>query len=934
MGAPREDPVALLLPDAADTRREAARRLVTALRIFASDALDSGSSSVNVQLERAREELEGHRVVEVRAALRDVLLHAAARCVRASSFTALAVPAADHTSAWARLLDRLGDRLRRELGVELLPAGATARAQLESLVAAQERLAETTEHPADRADADLWRARLVGLDGDRDASAPLDALLESLGSATDAQRRRCAREAAADRAARALDAGRPDRAVEACARAAAIAGSVAERPSECEDALDALAHVARWATSTSDCEGVPDLRAAFSGIAGGVPEPWAQLREILASGADGAAPLGLGPRGTSTDGDRRRTLGAQAVVVLAVDPDGRTRPIDEDVAPGLKHSVDRWAADRRDAIGSRGTIEHDAVRTGAPHALVRCRERPRDGVVIDRACLDPDVAPPAAVVAVPVLDGDAEVVGLVWIELSHRLVPGPARCANVADAASRRLAGEREERTPIRIPWGSSSPPNDVGPGRRPSPAARLDDAHDELAAAWSDAMRRVGLKTAERRWVAFQAADEAGALVAAAEGGGGVELGRPTEAGAWAVRRAQRTGGHVRYADDDVPRRPMMHRGAASGAALALRAGGSVRAVLVVESIRRGDARERDVARWYERLQDSADRLEVAMLHARDRELFDGGFVVDCEAPDGRRRIERLRAIARTRGDVLVVGEEGSGRRTAARWLGHHRARSTAFAALSAFGLEVDRLEASLAGGGVVVLSDLESLSAPAQAALARWLERPFDARASLVATTTSRRDAPAPAMARGRLHSDLAARLERVVLATPPLRETRHEIPGLVRFLARRFASSVAALERGERPCAVAEIEDAATALLWRQPWPGNAAQLDGVLHAAVLLADGGPVGADAAADALAQRGLDPVLRLPSRDPDPRDVASAAWATRTASGRINKTRTALYLGWDPNTVAARLRDLGLDGLAAVEAVLAGEAPADPANG
>ena len=52
-------------------------------------------------------------------------------------------------------------------------------------------------------------------------------------------------------------------------------------------------------------------------------------------------------------------------------------------------------------------------------------------------------------------------------------------------------------------------------------------------------------------------------------------------------------------------------------------------------------------------------------------------------------------------------------------------------------------------------------------------------------------------------------------------------------------------------------------------------------------------------------------------------RDVASALWTTRTATGRVNKTRAAAYCGWDPNTLAARLRDMGISELQDAERLL-----------
>ena len=50
------DPLPLLLPEATEEDIDLAERLARALCILSSDAADSGSSSVHVQLESARDE--------------------------------------------------------------------------------------------------------------------------------------------------------------------------------------------------------------------------------------------------------------------------------------------------------------------------------------------------------------------------------------------------------------------------------------------------------------------------------------------------------------------------------------------------------------------------------------------------------------------------------------------------------------------------------------------------------------------------------------------------------------------------------------------------------------------------------------------------------------------------------------------------------------
>ena len=55
--------------------------------------------------------------------------------------------------------------------------------------------------------------------------------------------------------------------------------------------------------------------------------------------------------------------------------------------------------------------------------------------------------------------------------------------------------------------------------------------------------------------------------------------------------------------------------------------------------------------------------------------------------------------------------------------------------------------------------------------------------------------------------------------------------------------------------------------------------------------------------------------VERLPSRHPSNELLLQALESTLCASGRINKTRAALFLGWDPATLQSRLRERGVGG-------------------
>jgi DNA-binding NtrC family response regulator len=145
---------------------------------------------------------------------------------------------------------------------------------------------------------------------------------------------------------------------------------------------------------------------------------------------------------------------------------------------------------------------------------------------------------------------------------------------------------------------------------------------------------------------------------------------------------------------------------------------------------------------------------------------------------------------------------------------------------------------------------------------------------------------------------------------LHVPALMDRRDEIPALVGLLCERIARREGAPEP--------RWSDAALALLWRQPWPGNVRELETLLTRVVLAGPGGPRETDEQelleedVLALATRARRPLRRrLPSRRPRPEDLAAALETTAHKNGSWNKTRAALYLGWDPDTLVARLADL-----------------------
>jgi DNA-binding NtrC family response regulator len=161
-------------------------------------------------------------------------------------------------------------------------------------------------------------------------------------------------------------------------------------------------------------------------------------------------------------------------------------------------------------------------------------------------------------------------------------------------------------------------------------------------------------------------------------------------------------------------------------------------------------------------------------------------------------------------------------------------------------------------------------------------------------------------PDAALARLDAALARQLERIRFDVPALRARRFEIPALAQCLLVRLA--------GEEGVPAPALDDGALALLWRQDWDGNLGELESTLHRALLFAPNPVLGAADFERLAARSGRKLVRRLPSRHPLRSDLGAALRTTLLGTGRVNKTRAATYLGWDPDTLVARLADLRID--------------------
>jgi transcriptional regulator with AAA-type ATPase domain len=606
----------------------------------------------------------------------------------------------------------------------------------------------------------------------------------------------------------------------------------------------------------------------------------------------------------------RGDIGASVLCVFTFRPGHGADVVIADAAPALRPALAGWLEERRDAWALSHEREHGLI-VSAQTIIVH-----RDGDAALGGVLGRDVTRAAALV--PVLDADGEVAGWLHIESEHHLLPGRARLAHMARAWAPEL-----QREPPRDDAAHST-------SHECEPDAR-GGSGDLCAEVLRQTMVDIGVKTSQRRWWGFSMVE--GELRRLASGGEASALASASSGESRALRRASVTGGAVLFEEPD--RRLSIHADAGSGVALPLVVVGRVCGALAIESTRRRDFAPRDIERFAGALQRNGLALRLAQFREWHRAMFGFDVWFDGSRPDFHLFAASFLAAARSRAPVVLHGPVGSGKRVLARWL-HFESRERVgpvkvFSCGSAVARGGFASLVALVDGGSLVLEDVEHLNSALQEELLRWLDDQdatadssrtagsanatedlvdrAEQRPRVFATT---RVGLGDAMRRGLLRHDLALRLDRVQLRVPALRERREELIPLTHCLLRRFARE----ERVRAP----ELTDEALAMLWRQEWEGNLRELENFVYKLVVLSEAreparrGVVDVDDIVRLAGRFGVDLVRKLNSRRPSRADVLAALGATRMQGGRINKTRAAMFLGWDPDTLVARMHDLGLN--------------------
>ncbi|MEQ9407055.1 MAG: sigma-54 dependent transcriptional regulator [Fuerstiella sp.] len=225
-------------------------------------------------------------------------------------------------------------------------------------------------------------------------------------------------------------------------------------------------------------------------------------------------------------------------------------------------------------------------------------------------------------------------------------------------------------------------------------------------------------------------------------------------------------------------------------------------------------------------------------------------------------------RKVAPSSATVLLTGETGTGKELIARALHEHSGRATGpFVRVNCGALSESLLESELFGhikgaftsahetrtgrfeaahGGTVFLDEINSVSYQLQVKLLRVLqeqefERVGDTRTIRVdcrviaATNVDLMDE----IAAGRFREDLYYRLNVIPIYLPALRERPDDIPALVKFFVRRYAT------QNELP--VARVSTNALNFLTQYDWPGNVRELQNYIERALVLSTSDEIDAE---------------------------------------------------------------------------------------
>lgn len=288
----------------------------------------------------------------------------------------------------------------------------------------------------------------------------------------------------------------------------------------------------------------------------------------------------------------------------------------------------------------------------------------------------------------------------------------------------------------------------------------------------------------------------------------------------------------------------------------------------LAVEAMRRG-ARDFVQKPWDNERLVATVRTQIELGHAlrksqrlqAENEILRGGDVqMIADSESMHPVVEMVNRVAPSPANVLVTGENGSGKGVVARAIhGISDRHNKAMITVNMGGLSETVFESELFGhvkgaftdaksdrvgrfeladGGTLFLDEIGNLTSNQQTRLLRVLEtgefepvgssRTRRADVRIVSATNADLD---QLVSEGRFRQDLLFRLNTIEIKIPPLRDRRSDIPQLAGYFL--------AEQQQRQRTSVAGISPAALEALSSHAWPGNVRELSHVIERAVLMA-----------------------------------------------------------------------------------------------
>ena len=292
---------------------------------------------------------------------------------------------------------------------------------------------------------------------------------------------------------------------------------------------------------------------------------------------------------------------------------------------------------------------------------------------------------------------------------------------------------------------------------------------------------------------------------------------------------------------------------------------------------------------------------------------------------------------IAASDASVLILGETGTGKEPLAQAIHNKSPRhEEAFIKVNCGALPDALLESELFGhvpgaftdarterkgrfeladGGTILLDEFGDTSPAMQVKLLRVLqEGRFEPVGSSETRSTDVRVIAATQkdlnrlIAEGEFRQDLYYRINTVVLALPPLKERREDIPLLVEHFIERFNELT-----GNR---VRMVSPEAVRVLMRYPWPGNVRELENAIEHAFILVKDSTIRLKHLPEELTKERSSELLQRMASLSDQPTVADAERQIIEAAlvrNRWNRFDASRELGISRSTLWRKMRRLGI---------------------